>query len=728
MSRPTLSEMDESVQREAQLHLSSIIDLQSVESAFGIAFMTRHQSVECFTRTENQPTVAQFSKALSHIKNIPKILQAMPRKATIAEWQALLQFIYYSLKIYSASHEILVGGPPIIQEMHQQFVVKDLMAIGTFIEDVLDFDESVIEGRCTVKHNVDEELDRMRQTYRGLDSFLSEIAKEISLTIPSDFTSTINVIYFPQLGYLITVPMNPNWKTDQDFHLEGLSYQFSTESTVYYKNSAMRELDEHLGDIHGLIVDREIDILQGLQERIMEYSQVLVACSDLCAELDVLVSFAQVARLRNYRRPRMTEQSILHIMNGRHPLQELVVGSFVANNTWLGEVKTPSSMSEVTSNPAEKEDQALTNVDADTWSQEDGASNNNRIMILSGANSSGKSVYLKQVALIVYMAHIGSFVPAESAVIGVTDKILTRLQTRETVSSIQSAFMTDLQQVTLAIKMATRRSLVVLDEFGKGTASTDGAGMFCAVIEHFAKRTHDQPRVLATTHFHELFDNQLLDLSLPISLFTMEVYQEPNCLEATFLFRVIPGKAPSSLGPACAAMASLPAKIVQRGAYLSGLFRRYEMVIPTLTEHETKMQQMYETLTGMLLRLDLDCLVLDESTVKAEDDDGQPYHGDTEQRAFATASSNFGASLTDTRDSNESTRGSFSSELTRTTLGKRKGRENFNYSETEGHVPDTEGHRIAINETLSRAIDKLLEYAELVARKEREQEEYYDEA
>jgi DNA mismatch repair protein MSH5 len=85
----------------------------------------------------------------------------------------------------------------------------------------------VVEGRCVVKHNVDEELDRMRQTYHGLDSFLSEIAKEISQTIPSDFTSTINVIYFPQLGYLITVPMNPNWKSDQDFHLEGLTYQVS---------------------------------------------------------------------------------------------------------------------------------------------------------------------------------------------------------------------------------------------------------------------------------------------------------------------------------------------------------------------------------------------------------------------------------------------------------------------------------------------------------------------
>ncbi|KAF9998899.1 MutS protein msh5 [Entomortierella chlamydospora] len=185
----------------------------------------RQQSVECFSRTENQSTVGQLASSLSHIKNIPKVLQTLPRKATISEWQAILQFGYYCLKIYSYAQEILVGDSPIIQEILQQFVVKDLVEIGTFINDVLDFDESVIEGRCVVKHNVDEELDRMRHTYHGLDSFLSDIAKEISQTIPSDFTSTINVIYFPQLGYLITVPMNPDWKTDQDFYLEGLSYQ-----------------------------------------------------------------------------------------------------------------------------------------------------------------------------------------------------------------------------------------------------------------------------------------------------------------------------------------------------------------------------------------------------------------------------------------------------------------------------------------------------------------------
>ncbi|KAF9124810.1 MutS protein msh5 [Mortierella sp. 14UC] len=554
----------------------------------------RHQSVECFVRTENQSTINQLVDSLSHIKNIPKVLQAMSKKATINDWQSILQFVYYCVKISNVSQEILVGVSPVIQEIRRQFVVEDLMTMGTYINDVLDFDESLIEGRCVVKKNVDEELDHMRQTYHGLDSFLSEIAKEISVTIPSDFTSIINVIYFPQLGYLITVPKNPEWKSEDDYQLEGLTVQFITESTVYYKNAAMRELDEHLGDIHGLIVDREIDILQVLQERIIENSELLVSCSELCAELDVLVSLARVARLRNYRRPRMVEGTILEIVNGRHPLQELVVDSFVRNSILIGGMEQGTRAGPSTATETAPE------------SETGDARYENHVMILTGPNSSGKSVYLKQVALIAFLAHVGSFVPADSAVIGITDKILTRLQTRETVSSIESAFMTDLQQVALAIRMATARSLVVLDEFGKGTTSTDGAGLFCGVVEHFAAMQEGRPRVLATTHFHELFENDLMDLSLPISLYTMEVYQQPDCMEATFLFRVVPGKSPSSLGPACAAMASMPAHIVQRGVYLSELFRRYENVVPQLTAHEKEMQAMYERLTEMLLKMDLE--------------------------------------------------------------------------------------------------------------------------
>lgn len=124
------------------------------------------------------------------------------------------------------------------------------------------------------------------------------------------------------------------------------------------------------------------------------------------------------------------------------------------------------------------------------------------MLVLTGPNYSGKSVYLKQAALIVFMAHVGSFVPAESARIGLTDKILSRVITRETVSRVQSAFMIDLQQISLALSLATRRSLLIIDEFGKGTESSDGAGLACAVMEHLLGLGSERPKVIGATHFH----------------------------------------------------------------------------------------------------------------------------------------------------------------------------------------------------------------------------------
>jgi DNA mismatch repair protein MSH5 len=127
------------------------------------------------------------------------------------------------------------------------------------------------------------------------------------------------------------------------------------------------------------------------------------------------------------------------------------------------------------------------------------------MLIMTGPNYSGKSVYLKQVAVIVYMAHVGSFVPAESARIGITDKILSRVATRESVSRIQSAFMIDLQQVSLALSLTTRRSLLIIDEFGKGTDSSDGAGLACAVFKYLLSLGAERPKVLGATHFHGMY-------------------------------------------------------------------------------------------------------------------------------------------------------------------------------------------------------------------------------
>jgi len=180
-----------------------------------------------------------------------------------------------------------------------------------------------------------------------------------------------------------------------------------------------------------------------------------------------------------------------------HLLQELTVSSFVANDTTLvGGPGDDYQDDDDISGAAERN--RTSSFNWQTPSHKDSPS----MLILTGPNYSGKSVYLKQVALIVFMAHIGSFVPADSARVGVTDKILSRVTTRETVSRIQSAFMIDLQQISLALSLATRRSLLIIDEFGKGTDSSDGAGLACAVLEHLLSLDVESPKVIAATHYH----------------------------------------------------------------------------------------------------------------------------------------------------------------------------------------------------------------------------------
>ncbi|RIB15967.1 muts domain V-domain-containing protein [Gigaspora rosea] len=552
----------------------------------------RHRTIECFLQPDNLDISGQFTTCLKHIKNIPKIIENMNGRLNIKDWQSLLQYAFYCLKIRNLVQELHRSeNIQIFTRIKETFIVSDLKDIGSYINDVIDFDESVKEGRIVVKPHVDEELDHMKRTYDGLDDFLFEVAREISTSIPTEFASTLNVIYFPQLGYLVTVPLKSEWRDEEDFKIDGLYYQFSTATTVYYKNDRMRELDEYLGDIHGLIVDREIEIVQKLQDRILEYVPLFLNSSAVCAELDCILSFAESARRYGYNRPIVTDENILIIEKGRHPLQELCINVFVANDTKLIGGRG------ILNDDDEMHEDNLTG-ERDTY---------NSVMLLSGANYSGKSVYLKQVALIVYMAHIGSFVPAESATIGLTDKIFTRIQTKETVSKIQSAFMIDLQQISIALRNSTSKSLLIFDEFGKGTGSTDGAGLFCGVMEHLLKRGKDCPKIIAATHFHEIFENNLLSRFLPISLTTMEIMNDDKDEELTFLYRLIPGRSTSSWGTFCATLAGVPPHIVKRATHLSCLFSRYESIPPPFADdRERRLYATCEQVARKFLELDLE--------------------------------------------------------------------------------------------------------------------------
>lgn len=322
--------------------------------------------------------------------------------------------------------------------------------------------------------------------------------------------------------------------------------------------------DEYFGDIHSMVVDREIELLYQMQIRVLEHSSFLIECSDLLTELDCLLSFAEAAKRYNYCKPEMTEDSVLHIQQGRHPIKELSENTFVPND--LSCVGRESS-----------------GLEAINLQDEDDSPN---LILMTGANHSGKSVYLKQAALIVYMAHLGSFVPATSAQIGITDRILSRLQTRETVTKAESGFLIDLQQVSIALQTMTAKSLLVIDEFGKGTEGIDGASLFGALVNYLTDPDRVRPRSLLATHFHEVLTPTYLRMSSAMSLKHMQIIIDKQAEELsnqiTYLFEVADGPSLSSYGINCAALGGIPDHILARAEQLVEISTRGDSLVDAM--------------------------------------------------------------------------------------------------------------------------------------------------
>ncbi|KAL6529465.1 MutS protein msh5 [Orobanche gracilis] len=274
-------------------------------------------------------------------------------------------------------------------------------------------------------------------------------------------------------------------------------------------------------------------ITRDLVMHILEFSVSLHKAVTFAAELDCSLSLALVARQNNYTRPVLTSENILDIRNGRHVLQEMTVDTFIPNDTKILD--------------------------------------EGRINIITGPNYSGKSIYIKQVALIVFLSHIGSYVPADSATVGLTDRIFCAMGSKF-MTAEQSTFMIDLQQVSMMLSVhAGPQSLCLMDEFGKGTLSEDGIGLLGGTINYFAS-CDNPPKdyVMLSTHLSEIFENGYLLKSDKIKYYTMSVLSpDDNCKDVediVFLYRLVPGCARLSYGLHCALLAGVSEEVIRRAA------------------------------------------------------------------------------------------------------------------------------------------------------------------
>jgi DNA mismatch repair protein MutS len=300
--------------------------------------------------------------------------------------------------------------------------------------------------------------------------------------------------------------------------------QTLSNATRYF-TPQLKEFETVVLTAEETLAEMEADIFRRVCVEVARSAERLLAAARAIAHLDTVATLAEVAVANAYTRPELDNSSAIEITAGRHPVLEVTLGrgEYVAN-------------------------------DANLDTEQD------QIIILTGPNMAGKSSWLRQIALIQLMAQIGSFVPATSARLGLVDRIFTRIGAQDDIATGQSTFMVEMLETANILHHATQRSLVVLDEIGRGTSTYDGLAIARAIVEYL----HNAPRLgcktLFATHYHELTE---LDALLPrVRTYRMDVLEEGE--RVVFLRRVVPGGTDRSYGIHVAQLAGLPRAIVRR--------------------------------------------------------------------------------------------------------------------------------------------------------------------
>ncbi|MGO1670436.1 MAG: DNA mismatch repair protein MutS [Sphingobacterium sp.] len=369
-----------------------------------------------------------------------------------------------------------------------------------------------------IAQGVDEELDQLRKIAFGGKDYLLEIQRRESENtgIPS-----LKIAFNNVFGYYLEVT-----HTHRDKVPETWVRKQTLVNAERYITEELKEYEEQILGAEEKIQAIENRLYAELQLTIAEFIQPIQKNAQLLAQLDVLVNFATIAEKNYYVRPQIDQGNTLDIKGGRHPVIEKSLPAdedYITNDTFL-----------------------------DPESQQ--------IMIITGPNMAGKSALLRQTGLIVLMAQIGSFVPAKEAHLGVVDKIFTRVGASDNLSSGESTFMVEMNETASIMNNLSDRSLILLDEIGRGTSTYDGISIAWAIAEFLHNHPTHRPKTLFATHYHEL--NELCNSMARVKNFNVSVKEVNN--KVIFLRKLVPGGSEHSFGIHVAKLAGMPSKLILR--------------------------------------------------------------------------------------------------------------------------------------------------------------------
>ncbi|MFH1245169.1 MAG: DNA mismatch repair protein MutS [Candidatus Omnitrophota bacterium] len=444
------------------------------------------------------------------LRNIPDIEKSLSR----------ISCGYAQVKDFLALYNALIKAPALrsllapLAEKNRHFAVEDVVAVRSLLESAINADVPLShpEGKI-IRAGYHAELDTLRDIQENGRNWLRKLQQE---EIQRTGINSLKIGFNNVFGYYIEV-------TNSNLKLVPADYirKQTLSNAERFITPQLKEFEEKMLTAEEKILKIEKELLQNIQKEILEQSASLQLFSSGIAIVDMLYSLSMVSLYPGYVAPQVNDSARIEIIDGRHPVVErTITESFVPNDTLLD-------------------------------------CRREHLLVITGPNMAGKSTYIRQSALLVIMAQAGSYIPAKSASIGIVDKIFTRIGAHDQISKGQSTFMVEMTETAQMLNNLSARSLVILDEVGRGTSTFDGLSLAWAIAEYLQKRA---VRALFATHFHEL--TALAEECSGVKNYNVAVKEWKE--EIIFLHKIVPGGTDDSYGIYVAKLAGIPGEIIQR--------------------------------------------------------------------------------------------------------------------------------------------------------------------